>query len=308
MPAWRWPAEDLTMSSLLKFVYRGLVSAVLASSAVDAFAADTATHPVLTRDGAHRAVAAALKHARAIDAPGGAIAVVDTGGHVILVERLDGTFAAGADISVGKARTAVMFKRATRGIEETINKGRDAMIPIAAVTWFTPLQGGVPITVDGAIVGGIGVSGASSAQQDEEIAIAGAQALAAPMAAAVEKRDAAQVRAAFAAGDTGATLVEDASFRVAASRRDGAGQAELHATETDIFYVLEGRATVVVGGEIVDARRIAPGEIRGSAIRGGEAREIGPGEVLTIPRGVPHWFRSVQAPFRYYVVKSLSGA
>jgi glc operon protein GlcG len=283
----------------------GLVSAALASAAI---AADTAPRNLLTRDGAHRAVAAALKFAREHAAPGGAIAVVDAGGHVILVERIDGTFPAGADISVGKARTAVMFKRPTRGIEETINKGRDAMIPLAAVTWFTPLQGGIPITVNGEIVGGIGVSGASSAQQDEEIALAGAQALSMPAKADVQQRNAAEVRAAFTQGETGAVLVEDPAFRVAASRRDGAGQAELHATETDIFYVLEGRATVIVGGEIVDGKETAPNEIRGTAIRGGEARELGAGDVLTIPRGVPHWFRSVKAPFRYYVVKSVAGA
>jgi glc operon protein GlcG len=288
----------------------GLVSAALALAALvgTAPAADTATHSILTREGAHRAVTAALGYARAHAAPGGAIAVVDAGGHVILVERLDGTFPAGADISVGKARTAVMFKRSTRGIEETINKGRDAMIPVAAVTWFTPLQGGVPITVDGEIVGGIGVSGASSAQQDEEIAIAGAEALKTPAAAKVEQRAARDVKAAFAAGETGAVLVEDAAFRVAASRRDGAGQAELHTTDTDIFYVLEGRATVVVGGEIVDRKETAPNEIRGSSIRGGDTHELAPGDVLTIPRGVPHWFKHVTAPFRYYVVKSVAGA
>jgi glc operon protein GlcG len=289
-------------------IIRGLVSAALAMSSGFAFAADTATHSVLTREGAHRAVAAALRFAYDHQAPGGAIAVVDSGGHVILVERLDGTFAAGADISVGEARTAVMFKRPTRGIEETINKGRDAMIPVAAVTWFTPLQGGIPITVDGEIVGGIGVSGASSAQQDEEIAIAGAQALATPAIGAVEKRSAAEVKAAFAQGDTGATLVEGDAFRVAASRRDGAGQAELHATDTDIFYVLEGRATVIVGGELVDGKQTAPNEIRGSSIRGGAPRDIGPGDVLTIPRGTPHWFRKVEAPFRYFVVKNAAGA
>ena len=285
----------------------GLVSAVLGVLSGTAFAADTATHPMLTREGAHRAVAAAIDYARAHDAPGSAIAVVDSGGHVIVVERLDGTFPAGADISVGKARTAVMFKRPTRGIEDTINKGRDAMIPVAAVTWFTPLQGGIPITVGGEIVGGIGVSGASSAQQDEEIAIAGAQALATPAHASVEKRSAADVKAAFAQGETGATLIEDPAFRVAASRRDGAGQAELHATDTDIFYVLEGHATVVVGGELLDGKQTAPGEIRGSGIRGGDTREIGPGDVLTIPRDVPHWFRTVHAPFRYFVVKSVAG-
>jgi len=292
------------MATLRTLLLGGLVSAGLAPAML---AADTATHPVLTREGAQRAVAASVAYARAHGAPGGAIAVVDSGGHVILVERLDGTFPAGTDISVGKARTAVMFRRPTRGIEETINKGRDAMIPVAAVTWFTPLQGGIPITVNGEIVGGIGVSGAASAQQDEEIAIAGAQAVAEPTPARVEQRSAAELKAAFAQGETGATLVETGDFRVAASRRDGAGLAEIHATETDIFYVLEGNATVIVGGEIVDAKQTAPNEIRGASIRGGESRQLRAGDVITIPRGVPHWFKSVNAPFRYYVVKSISG-
>src|SRR5688572_25246301 len=220
----------------------GLVSAVLA---VQAFAADTATHSNLTREGAHRAVSAAIAYARAQSAPGGAIAVVDAGGHVILVERLDGTFTAGADISIGKARTAVNFKRPTRGLEETINKGRVAMTPVAAVTDFTPLQGGVPIIVNGEVVGGIGVSGSASAQQDEEIAIAGAEALATAARDAAQLHKSAQVLAAFEAGDTGGVLIDDAAFRVAASRRDGPGVAELHVTETDIFYVIEGHATVV---------------------------------------------------------------
>lgn len=288
--------------------YRGLVSAALLASSSAGFAADTATHPTLTRDGAHRAVSAALTYATTHGAPGGAVAVVDAGGHVILVERLDGTFPAGADISVGKARTAVMFQRPTRGIEETINKGRAAMIPLTQVTDFTPLQGGVPIVINGEIVGAIGVSGASSAQQDEEIAMAGAEALKMPATARVEQRRAGEVKVAFAQGETGATLVEDPAFRVAASRRDGTGLAEVHATDTDIFYVLEGHATVITGGELVDAKPTAPNEMRGSAIRGGETHEIGVGDVLTIPRGVPHWFREVKAPFRYYVVKSVAGA
>jgi glc operon protein GlcG len=293
-----------TSRSVLTFCLMSIVSVLAVSPAP---AADTAAQAVLTREGAQRVVAAGIAYARQNHAPGAAIAVVDSGGHVILVERLDGTFPAGADISVGKARTAVMFRRATRGIEDTINQGRDAMIPVSAVTWFTPLQGGVPITVDGHIVGGIGVSGAASAQQDEEIALAGAQALAVPPSAKVELRRSSEVSAAFSQGETGATLVEDSAFRVAASRRDGPGLAEIHAAETDIFYVLEGSATVIVGGEIVDGRVTAPGEIRGTSIRGGERRELRTGDVLTIPRGVPHWFNAVRTPFRYYVVKSLSG-
>jgi glc operon protein GlcG len=92
------------------------------------------------------------------------------------LERLDGTFAAGANISIGKARTAVLFKRPTKAFEDLIKNGRTAMVALPD-SFFTPLQGGVPITVDGQIVGGVGVSGAASAQQDEELAIAGASAL-----------------------------------------------------------------------------------------------------------------------------------
>src|SRR5262249_55931475 len=109
------------------------------------------------------------------DAPGAAIAVVDAGGNLIALERLDGTFTAGANVSIGKARTAALFKQRTRVFEELVNKGRTAM---TALNDFTPLIGGIPIVVDGQVAGAIGVSGAASAQQDEELALAGAAAVA----------------------------------------------------------------------------------------------------------------------------------
>jgi glc operon protein GlcG len=133
--------------------------------------------PTLTLEGAKRAAAVAIAYARSHGAPGGAIAIVDAGGHTLYLERLDGTFAAAADVSVGKARTAVNFQKPTRNLEDAINKGRPALLPVGEVTWFTPLQGGVPVVLNGRVVGGIGVSGAASQQQDEEIAMAGAQAL-----------------------------------------------------------------------------------------------------------------------------------
>ena len=139
------------------------------------YGADTAEKQSLTLDGAKIAIAAAVSEARGKNAPGAAIAVVDEGGNLIAAERLDNTFAAGANISIGKARTAALFKRPTKAFEEIINKGRTAM---ATLSDFTPLQGGVPIIVNGQIVGAIGVSGAASAQQDEELAMAGANALA----------------------------------------------------------------------------------------------------------------------------------
>ena len=129
----------------------------------------------LTLDGAKKVIAAAVAEAKSKNAPGGAIAVVDEGGNLIAVERLDNTFAAGANISIGKARTAVLFKRPTKFFEDVINKGRTAT---TTVNDFTPLQGGIPIIVDGQIIGAVGVSGAASAEQDEELAIAGANALA----------------------------------------------------------------------------------------------------------------------------------
>ena len=274
--------------------------------AASAQSADTKVARTLTLQGAERVAAAATEYARAHQAPGGAIAIVDAGGHIVLVQRLDGTFAAGAEISIGKARTAVMFQRPTQQIENAINNGRTAMTAVAAVTWFTPLQGGIPISIDGEVVGGIGVSGAASAQQDEEIAIAGAAAARADTPLSDARHvDAARVAAAFAVGDTGATLIDDPAFRVNASRRDDAGLAEVHAGETDIFYVLEGSADVVTGGRIVEPQNTAPGELRGAAIDGGNSLHIAAGDVLTIPRGLPHWFQAVETPFRYFVVKSL---
>ena len=135
---------------------------------------ETAQKKALTLEGAKKVIGAAVAEAKKLNAPGGAIAVVDEGGNLMAVERLDGTFAAGANISIGKARTAALFKRPTKVFEDIINKGRTAM---TTLNDFTPLQGGVPIMADGQIVGAIGVSGAATAQQDEDLAIAGAAAL-----------------------------------------------------------------------------------------------------------------------------------
>lgn len=135
--------------------------------------AQTIEKKALTIDGAKRVIAAAVAYAKKNNAPGGVIAVVDDGGNLMALERLDGTFAAGANISIGKARTAALFKRPTKVFEDIIKNGRPAMVALPDA-YFTPLQGGIPITIDGQIVGGVGVSGAASAQQDEELAIAGA--------------------------------------------------------------------------------------------------------------------------------------
>src|SRR5436190_22831924 len=113
----------------------------------------------LTIEGAKKVIAASVAYAKKNNAPGGVIAVVDDGGNLMALERLDGTFAAGASISIGKARTAVLFKRPTKVFEDIIKNGRTAMVALPD-TLFTPLQGGVPIDFDGQLVGGVGGVGA----------------------------------------------------------------------------------------------------------------------------------------------------
>ena len=126
----------------------------------------------ISLEAAKKVVLEAVKYAKANNAPGGAIAVVDNGGHLVYLERLDGTFAASSEVSIKKANTAVLFRVASAKLENSINGGRQALITVG----HTFLQGGIPIIVDGQVVGAIGVSGAASAQQDEEIAIAGSKA------------------------------------------------------------------------------------------------------------------------------------
>ncbi len=266
------------------------------------FAAEPGRRPVMTLEIANRVAAAAVNHARSESAPGAAIAIVDDGGSVVAVRRLDGTFPAGPDISIGKARTAASFRKPTRDFEELVNKGRTTMVTLPGVTHFTPLKGGVPLAVDGQVIGAIGVSGAASADQDDEIASFGAQALAAIVAAdGVQLYPKGVVAEAFTAGRS---LEKTDAYRVEASRRDGPGKAEVHLHDTDIFYVVSGRATVVTGGTVIEPTTIAPGEIRGTRIEGGTERLLEPGSVITIANGTPHWFRDVSAPMTYLVVKS----
>jgi glc operon protein GlcG len=102
------------------------------------------------------------------------IAVVDDGGHAIVVARLDGAHWSSIETAVEKARAAVAWKRPTRLLEESINNGRTAFLSIAQ--GMAVLQGGVPIEIDGAIIGAVGVSGVKAAD-DEVIALAGVNAL-----------------------------------------------------------------------------------------------------------------------------------
>jgi glc operon protein GlcG len=258
----------------------------------------------LTTDGAKTIASAAIDYAHAHSAPGAAIAVVDAGGMLIYLERLDGTFQNAANISIGKARTAVLFGKPTRVFEDTINKGRYTMLALPEVAPFTPLMGGVPIEVNGQIVGAIGVSGASSAAQDDEIATAAVAQFIKAQSAESEKVTLVPSKQVTQGFRHDASLISNAQFRVNASHRDGPGEAEVHLRDTDIFYVLQGSAELVTGGEVVAPHNTASSEIRGTEIRGGDSHHLAQGDVMTIPRGVPHWFKQVRAPFTYYVVKS----
>jgi uncharacterized protein GlcG (DUF336 family)/quercetin dioxygenase-like cupin family protein len=280
-------------------VAMGLVLSQVAS-------AQTVSKKTLNLEGAERVIAAAKAYAQKVNAPGGVIAVVDDGGNLMALERLDGTFAAGANISIGKAKTAVLFKKPTRFFEELINsigKGRTVM---TALNDFTPLIGGIPIMIDGEIVGGVGVSGASSAQQDEELALAGAGAFRggndAMSTAPVSFFDKETVETAFSKGSV---LLDGngRNYMVHASRREKPGQAEVHTKDADVIYVLQGTAKFVTGGEVVDGKNIAADEIRGAGIKGGETRQLAKGDVIVVPNGVPHQFQDVTSPFLYYVVK-----
>ncbi len=279
-----------------------LAAALLVLSAAGAASSQVVDKKTLTLDGAKKVIAAAAAEAKRLNAPGGVIAVVDNGGNLMALERLDNTFAAGANISIGKARTAVLFQRPTKFFEEVIGKGRTSMVTVAEVTPFTPLQGGIPIMVDGQIVGGVGVSGAASAPQDEQLAIAGSKAFEGMMAtSAVTFYGSDKVAQAFAKG---AVLYNNGTnYMVHASRREGPGMVEVHTKDTDIVHVLDGTATVITGGEMLDGKATEPDEFRGKSIRGGETRQIAKGDVIIIPNGVPHWFQQVNGPLTYYVVK-----
>lgn len=86
--------------------------------------------------------------------------------------------------------------------------------------------------------------------------------------------------------------------------RKKTGSAEFHAHDADVFFVVGGSATLITGGTIVNPKTTAPGEIRGSSIRGGEKHALASGDVVHIPARVPHWVLvNGGQPFSYFVVK-----
>lgn len=156
-------------------VFRGtiLVLAIL-SSLTTAYAEQglVLEKKVLSLAAARKIVAAAEAEANARGV-GVVIAVVDSSGTIIELTRMDTAQVASVNVGIGKARTAAIYRRPSRDFEEQIKSGRIAALALADAT---PLQGGVPVLVDGNVVGAVGVSG-DTPQVDEAIAIAGAAAV-----------------------------------------------------------------------------------------------------------------------------------
>jgi uncharacterized protein GlcG (DUF336 family) len=128
--------------------------------------------PEVTLDNAKKIAAATVAEAKRNNW-NVAIAIVDNHGFLVYYERLDDTQSASPVIAIEKARTAAMFRRPTRVMEDTVNKGRVSFLGIPVAT---PVTGGLPITSGGRVIGAIGVSGVTS-DQDEQVAKAGLEAL-----------------------------------------------------------------------------------------------------------------------------------
>ena len=100
----------------------------------------------------------------------------------------------------------------------------------------------------------------------------------------------------------GGAIIEDPGLRVLAQRR-GTGEAEVHQKTNHVFIIVDGEATFVTGGSLVNAKQTAPDQLRGSSIQGGETRHLTKGDVITIPAKTPHWFKEIPTKtIAYYAV------
>jgi len=106
---------------------------------------------------------------------------------------------------------------------------------------------------------------------------------------------------------SGSVMYDGKIFRVQIGLRTEPGQVEFHAKDTDVFYIVSGSATFVTGGTMVGGKTTGPGEIRGTSITGGETRKLAKGDVIVIPDSVNHWWKEIQEPVVYFVVKEVTG-
>jgi|SRR5215510_3907782 len=102
----------------------------------------------------------------------------------------------------------------------------------------------------------------------------------------------------------GGQIIGDHGLIVLAQRR-GAGEVEVHEKTNHVFIIVEGEATFVTGGTLVDARDTAPGQRRAPSVKGGEVHHLSKGDVITIPAKTPHWFKEVPTQtIAYYAVNT----
>nr|MBA3289180.1 heme-binding protein [Acidimicrobiia bacterium] len=210
------------------------------------------------------------------------VAVVDASGALVYVHRPDDAQVASVGVATDNARTSAIYRRPSKDLEDQATGGRASALHLAGAV---PLQGGIPLVTDGVVVGAIGVSGVSSADEDQELAVLGASMLVTPPATATHIA-AADMNDAFAVGRL---VVDEPAYQIDAARRTGPGAVEVHDRMTDVMYVLDGRATVATGdGEAATSTELATGDL------------------FVIPETVPHEFVAVTDPFRYLVVKVMS--
>jgi len=164
-----------------RFVPRSLVTMLLAFAAFDAFAspleAQMLPNPyglAIALDNAKKAAAPALAEARKNNWTM-AVAIVDSGGDLVYFEKMDGTQTGSVNVAIAKARSAALFKRPTKAFQDTLATGGDGL-RILGLENAVPVEGGIPLVMDGKIVGAIGLSGGTS-PQDGQCAQAGASAL-----------------------------------------------------------------------------------------------------------------------------------
>src|SRR6266516_127777 len=209
--------------------------------------------PALTRDGARLAAeaTAAVASARQVWP---VVAVVDAGGELLHLWRPDRAQVASVQVATDKARTAAIFRRPSKDFEDQASQGRPSALALAG---GVPLQGGMPILHKGQVIGAIGVSGASSAPEDQELAALGAEVAEGFTTESINVATyipAADVAAKF---QKGGLLMNTDFYKVDAGRREKPGEVEWHARDTDIMYVVGGSATVVTDGEMANSRHTA---------------------------------------------------
>jgi uncharacterized protein GlcG (DUF336 family) len=233
------------------------------------------------------------------------VSAVDAGGELMYLVRPDAAQVASVQVTTDKARTAAVYRRPSKDFEEQAASGRPSALHLARAV---PLQGGMPIAVDGEVIGAVGVSGATSADEDQELATIGVHAIEAAIAGAPD--GASGNGAAFFDRQTllerfrtGGLLLDEGAYKLDAGRRVAPGEVEYHEHVVDVMHVVQGRATVVTGGAMVQPHEVGPGEVRAPAVEGGTPHELREGDVLAIPRGTPHQFTEVSDPFLYFVVK-----